>query len=116
LFCQIWNIFFAGRYIILLMGVFSVYTGIIYNDVFSRSLNIFGSQWTIHGYTIADIQGNAELTLSPYTNFASFNATPYAVGLDPVWQVTLIRALLGFLRAVLLKIQLFVCVCVCVCV
>ncbi|GFG30107.1 hypothetical protein Cfor_09516 [Coptotermes formosanus] len=83
---EIWNIFFAGRYIILLMGVFSVYTGIIYNDVFSRSLNIFGSQWTIHGYTIADIQGNAELTLSPYTNFASFNATPYAVGLDPVWQ------------------------------
>ncbi|KDR23260.1 V-type proton ATPase 116 kDa subunit a [Zootermopsis nevadensis] len=83
---EIWNIFFAGRYIILLMGIFSVYTGFIYNDIFSRSLNIFGSSWTIDGYNISDIQGNAELTLSPYTNFAKFDASPYPVGLDPVWQ------------------------------
>lgn len=69
------------------MGIFSVYTGFIYNDIFSRSLNIFGSSWTIDGYNISDIQGNAELTLSPYTNFAKFDASPYPVGLDPVWQV-----------------------------
>jgi V-type H+-transporting ATPase subunit a len=87
LFCQIWNIFFSGRYIILLMGVFSVYTGFIYNDIFSRSLNIFGSSWKIDGYNTSDITGNAELTLSPYTNFARFNASPYPAGLDPVWQV-----------------------------
>lgn len=87
LFCQIWNIFFSGRYIILLMGIFSVYTGFIYNDIFSRSLNIFGSSWTIDGYNISDITGNAELTLSPYTNFAKFDASPYPVGLDPIWQV-----------------------------
>jgi hypothetical protein len=72
------------------MGVFSVYTGIIYNDIFSRSFNIFGSSWTIDGYNISDIAGNAELTLSPYTNFARFNASPYPLGLDPVWQVIII--------------------------
>lgn len=83
---EIWNIFFSGRYIILLMGLFSVYTGIIYNDIFSRSVNIFGSSWTVDGYTVEDIKGNAELTLSPYTNFAKFNASPYPLGLDPVWQ------------------------------
>lgn len=86
---QIWNIFFGGRYILLLMSLFSIYTGVIYNDIFSKSFNIFGSSWHIGksaNATEANLKLWGELTLNPsYSD--QYTTKPYPVGFDPIWQV-----------------------------
>ncbi|KAI9858155.1 MAG: H(+)-transporting V0 sector ATPase subunit a [Trichoglossum hirsutum] len=43
---EIFSMAFFGRYIMLMMGVFSMYTGLIYNDLFSKPVTLFPSQWT----------------------------------------------------------------------
>lgn len=81
---EIWNIFFGGRYIIFLMGLFSMYTGLIYNDIFSKSLNIFGSYW-VNNFDSKTLLSNKFLTLNP--NSSDYLQHPYPFGMDPVWQV-----------------------------
>ncbi|XP_030370826.1 V-type proton ATPase 116 kDa subunit a [Scaptodrosophila lebanonensis] len=78
---EIWNIFFTGRYIILLMGIFAVYTGFHYNDMFSKSINVFGSHWVVQ-YNRTTVLTNPTLTLNPSTDTRGV----YPMGLDPVWQ------------------------------
>jgi V-type H+-transporting ATPase subunit a len=67
-------LFSSGRYIILLMGAFSVYTGFIYNDIFSKSLHLFRSGWNF-----PEAHGNETLV-------ATSNGHTYIFGLDPAWR------------------------------
>lgn len=98
---EIWNIFFGGRYIIFLMGVFSMYTGLIYNDVFSKSLNLFGSRWMIN-YNTSTIMENKALQLNPATE--DFIGA-YPIGLDPVWQIAPLNKII-FHNAYKMKISI----------
>ncbi|KAI8047517.1 V-type ATPase, V0 complex, 116kDa subunit family [Gilbertella persicaria] len=71
---EIFSMFFSGRYMMLMMGLFSVFTGAIYNDVFSLSLNLFQSGF--------DMPSN-------YTSTETVESLPnghvYPFGLDPAW-------------------------------
>ncbi|GAA5798541.1 V-type ATPase, V0 complex, 116kDa subunit family [Helicostylum pulchrum] len=71
---EIFKMFFGGRYMMLMMGIFSIFTGIIYNDIFSLSLNVFKSGF--------DLPSN-------YTSFESVESIPngntYPIGFDPAW-------------------------------
>ncbi|KAK0492212.1 V-type ATPase, V0 complex, 116kDa subunit family [Armillaria luteobubalina] len=68
---EIFGQFFFGRYIILLMGIFSIYTGFMYNDIFSKSLHIWHSGWDFP-------DGEGKVT-------GVSNGHMYPFGLDPGW-------------------------------
>jgi len=65
---ELFGMMFYGRYIILFMGAFSMYTGLIYNDFFSKSMRLWDSGW--------EFQGNG--TAVPTGHL-------YPIGMDPAW-------------------------------
>lgn len=68
---EIGGMAFGGRYALLLMGMFAVYCGMIYNDCFSISLNVYGSTF----YTSSDSSDS----------YMKSDGTTYPLGLDPEW-------------------------------
>uniref|UniRef100_A0A673XC06 V-type proton ATPase subunit a n=1 Tax=Salmo trutta TaxID=8032 RepID=A0A673XC06_SALTR len=107
---EIWTMFFEGRYIILMMGLFSVYTGLIYNDCFSKSLNIFGSGWSVRAmftdqqWTNETLQTNTLLILDP--NVSGVFVGPYPFGIDPIWNMAVNR--LSFLNSYKMKMSVII--------
>uniref|UniRef100_A0A4W4HMZ0 V-type proton ATPase subunit a n=1 Tax=Electrophorus electricus TaxID=8005 RepID=A0A4W4HMZ0_ELEEL len=86
---EIWRMMFGGRYLILLMGLFSIYTGAIYNECFSRGLSTFSSGWRIrpnaehYNWTEETFKNNLYLSLDP--NVTGVFTGPYPFGIDPIW-------------------------------
>ena len=79
---------FGGRYIVFLMGLFSIYTGFIYNDIFSKSINVFGTKWTVSTQPgieewLKTAKDSDTIKLDP--NYTTSNVYPY--GMDPMWQL-----------------------------
>mmetsp|Transcript_9434 Transcript_9434/g.28487 ORF Transcript_9434/g.28487 Transcript_9434/m.28487 type:complete len:845 (-) Transcript_9434:1242-3776(-) len=73
---------YDGRYIIFLMGLFSIYTGFIYNEFFAVPLNLFGSRWKFTDASeMACGVDNCEIPSGVHPP-----KHPYPLGFDPIWK------------------------------
>jgi V-type H+-transporting ATPase subunit a len=96
---------FDGRYLILLMGLFSIYTGFIYNEFFAVPIDLFGSRWKYTASSVmacgidnCDVPGEVLPPLSPY---------PF--GFDPVWKAS--KTGLVFFNSFKMKLSIVLGVC-----
>ncbi|XP_047319663.1 V-type proton ATPase subunit a3-like [Impatiens glandulifera] len=88
---------FGGRYVIMMMSLFSIYTGLIYNEFFSVPFELFGQS----AYSCRDLScrdaGTAGLIKVRDT---------YPFGVDPVWHGT--RSELPFLNSLKMKMSILI--------
>jgi len=78
---EIFEMIFSGRYVILLMGAFSMFTGLIYNDCFSKPFDIF----TKGTYQFDPVSNSTENGIALNTEIGTHTGKVYAFGMDPVW-------------------------------
>ncbi|OIT06141.1 PREDICTED: V-type proton ATPase subunit a1 isoform X1 [Nicotiana attenuata] len=86
---------FGGRYVLLLMSIFSIYCGLIYNEFFSVPFHIFGdSAYKCRDATCSDAR---TVGLLKYND-------PYPFGVDPSWRGS--RSELPFLNSLKMKMSI----------
>lgn len=87
---------YGGRYMLTMMGAFAIYAGLIYNDFFSLSLNLFGSKFAYpdcmeneHSEAKCEAQFKINGKVS-YVNATDVSGgdNVYGFGLDPIWKTS----------------------------
>ncbi|XP_008805029.1 V-type proton ATPase subunit a1-like [Phoenix dactylifera] len=86
---------FGGRYVLLLMALFSIYCGLIYNEFFSVPFHIFGES----AYKCREISCSDART----TGLVKYH-DPYPFGVDPRWRGSLSE--LPFLNSLKMKMSI----------
>ncbi|XP_054815796.1 V-type proton ATPase subunit a1-like [Prosopis cineraria] len=86
---------FGGRYVLLLMSLFSIYCGLIYNEFFSVPFHIFGkSAYACPDTSCRDARTAGLVKLRD----------PYPFGVDPSWRGS--RSELAFLNSLKMKMSI----------
>ncbi|EEF52657.1 V-type proton ATPase subunit a2 [Ricinus communis] len=86
---------FGGRYVIMMMAIFSIYTGLIYNEFFSVPFELFGPS----AYACRD-----QSCRDAYTAGLIKVRATYPFGVDPKWHGT--RSELPFLNSLKMKMSI----------
>eukprot|EP01134_Creolimax_fragrantissima_P001783 CFRG1783T1 len=101
---------FAGRYMILLMGMFSIYTGFIYNDCFAKNLWLFDSSFKLptvnwgDGAMFLNVRDVVYNDVCP--DGCGYVGHPYPIGVDPVWSLASNK--LAFLNSLKMKMSVLI--------
>ncbi|GLC52630.1 hypothetical protein PLESTB_000651000 [Pleodorina starrii] len=106
---DMFQMLYGGRYCILLMGLFSMYLGALYNEFFSMPMSLAGrTAFTCH---IANVSmphiDNRDCThQEPVPGVVKMprGAGPYTFGLDPIWHGT--KTELPFLNSMKMKMSI----------
>lgn len=86
---------FGGRYVIFMMALFSIYTGLIYNEFFSVPFELFGrSAYVCRDFSCRDATTAGLIKEGP----------TYPFGVDPVWHGS--RSELPFLNSLKMKMSI----------
>ena len=75
---ELFSMAFFGRYIMLMMGIFSMYTGFIYDDAFSKEMSVWPSMWEWP----KDFKAGATVTATRKPGYT------YPFGMDWSWHDT----------------------------
>ncbi|CAA7391972.1 unnamed protein product [Spirodela intermedia] len=86
---------FGGRYVIMMMALFSIYTGLVYNEFFSVPFELFGqSAYACRDPSCRDASTNGLIKVR----------RTYPFGVDPVWHGS--RSELPFLNSLKMKMSI----------
>ena len=95
---------FDGRYCILLMSVFSVYTGLLYNECFSVPMSLFGRSKFACDPDDPTAGDGGSCDSQFKSGLVPSSDTPYAAGVDPVWHGT--KTELLFINSLKMKMSI----------
>ncbi|XP_072954101.1 V-type proton ATPase subunit a3-like [Typha angustifolia] len=94
---DIMEMMFGGRYVIMMMGLFSIYTGLIYNEFFSVPFELFGK--SAYGCRDPSCRDATTAGLIKVRN-------TYPFGVDPEWHGS--RSELPFLNSLKMKMSILI--------
>ncbi|PSC76142.1 V-type proton ATPase subunit a3-like isoform A [Micractinium conductrix] len=108
---DILGMMFGGRYIILLMSIFSIFTGLIYNEMFSVVTTWFGNT-RFACATDASLTDPVQIMMDRDSCPSAFitglemttRGQPFAFGVDPAWHGT--RTELSYLNSLKMKMSI----------